>query len=409
MAVSVGRMFVYLLVAVLLLAMPAGAQRGGSSVSRSGTVPLPGPTNSPNTTTPGPTRTPGTGTPGGPVFLSGRVAFDDGSPANPNIRIERVCGTTVRLEAHTDSKGRFSFQVGQNNAFDLDASDQTSGVRVPGASGGTPLGNLGSTRSGSTSTIALSACEIRASYPGYRSDSINLAGRQSLDAPDLGTIVLHRLANVQGTTLSATTLAAPKHAQKAYDKAMQLLSKGKLEEAEQHLLEATDAYPQYAIAWFSLGQIRQKTGRTDEARKAYTAAVTADSKYVSPYDQLALISAQQQKWDEAASYSGRVIELNPVEFPDDYWYNAMANFNLKKSAEAEKSVRQLLAHDTHHLYPQAEEMLAELLLNKGDVTEAAHHMRAYLAAAPNARDADAIKELLSKIDQKQADQAPAPH
>jgi len=36
-------------------------------------------------------------------------------------------------------------------------------------------------------------------------------------------------------------------------------------------------------------------------------------------------------------------------------------------------------------------------------------MRAYLAAAPNARDADAIKELLSKIDQKQADQAPAPH
>src|SRR5687767_9674838 len=47
-----------------------------------------------------------------PVFLSGKVVMDDGTPPPDSVVIERVCGSVVRPEAHTDSKGRFSFQLG---------------------------------------------------------------------------------------------------------------------------------------------------------------------------------------------------------------------------------------------------------------------------------------------------------
>jgi hypothetical protein len=77
----------------------------------------------------GDTGTNGIGTNGRPMFLSGKVQMDDGTQPNPNIRIERVCGGTPHLETHTDAKGRFSFQVGQNLSADTDASDPSGNSR----------------------------------------------------------------------------------------------------------------------------------------------------------------------------------------------------------------------------------------------------------------------------------------
>jgi tetratricopeptide (TPR) repeat protein len=338
-----------------------------------------------------------------PIFLSGKVLFDDGSPANTDIRIERVCGASPRLEAHTDSKGRFSFQVGQNLMVDTDASDDSLGG---GTFGGRSPGQLSSPNGfgGSGNQMnPLWNCELRAAYPGYRSDVVELASRRSLDDPDVGTIVLHRLSNVQGTTISLTTALAPKHAVKSYEKGVQLEAKGKLEEAEKQLTEATTTYPKYAMAWFELGQVQRKQGRADDARKSCEAAIAADSKYVSPYDQLALIAAQQGRWEEAANFSKHVIQLNPVEFPMDFWLNAVANYNLKKPAEAEKSTQELLKLDTRHKFPEAENMMAQLMLDKGNYPEAAAHLRAYLALAPNAKNADSLKQALLKIEQANAE------
>ncbi|HMJ63386.1 MAG TPA: tetratricopeptide repeat protein, partial [Bryobacteraceae bacterium] len=318
---------------------------------------------------------------------------------NSDIRIERVCGATPRLEGHTDSKGRFSFQLGANTALDTDAS--SSGI---GSGFGRPQNNSNSpfSRGNQGGLDGMFGCEIRAAYPGYRSDSVPLANRHSLDDPDLGTIILHRLANVQGSTISLTTAAAPKPARKAYEKGMQLAEKGKFEEAEKHFLEATDTYPKFAAAWYALGQVEQRQNKAGEARKSYEAAIAADKKFVSPYDQLALLSAQSGSWEDAVKYSQTAIELNPVEFPSAFWYNAIANYNLKKNGEAEKSAKALLKMDPRHKYPQAESMLAQFAVNRGEYAEAATHLRAYLALVPNAKDADTLKAELQKIDDASA-------
>ena len=337
-----------------------------------------------------------------PYFFSGRVMFDDGTPPNTDIRIERMCGANARLEAHTDSKGRFYFQLGQNMGVDVDAStsglpssvygrNTTGGSYGDGDFSGMPGGM------GGNSTAALWNCELRASYPGYRSDTVRLAGRQPLDRPDVGTIVLHHLGNVQGSTISLTTALAPKNARKAYEKGLKLAQKAKFEEAQQRLREATDLYPKYAIAWYALGQVQQHENRNDEARKSFEAAIAADSRYVSPYDQLARLAAQQSNWEDAAKFSKQAVSLNPVEFPSSFWYNAIANYQLKKANDAEKSVRELLKLDTRHNYPQAETLIGQLLLQKGNYREAETHLKNYLTLMPKAENADAIKQILNKI------------
>lgn len=330
-----------------------------------------------------------------PIFLSGKVMFDDGAPTNSDIRIERVCGATQRLEAHTDSKGRFSFQLGGNMTLDTDASDSGMGT---GFGRQRPGSNSPFSQGGRGGIDGLFGCEIRASYPGYRSDTIPLANRHALDDPELGTIILHRLVNVQGSTISLTTAAAPKPARKDYEKGLKLAEKGKFEEAEKHFQQATTVYPKFAAAWFALGQVQQRENKPAEARKSYQAAIEADKKFVSPYDQLALLAAQGGSWEDAAKYSQQAITLNPVEFPSAFWYNAVANYNLKNNSEAEKSAKALQKVDTRHKYPQVESMLAQFAVNRGEYAEAATHLRSYLALVPNAKDADALKAELQKID-----------
>lgn len=415
----------------LLCAAPLfGQQKSGGGTTAPGNA---GNTGNPGTTGPAPGNIPGgnpNGNPGSPgnvpfgtrnptltspfpntpqmqtpIFLSGTVLFDDGTPPNHNVRIERVCAGQAHLEAHTDSKGRFSFQLGQNMMVDTDAADA-----YPSGAYGYP-GNPSMNSQGSFGRFGNSArdlwnCELRASYPGYRSDTVELANRHPMDPPDVGTIVLHRLGHVEGTTISLTSAMAPKKAQKDYKKGLQLAQKGKFDEAEQRLQNATDLYPKYAVAWFALGEIQEKKGQASDARKSYEAAIAADSKYVSPYQQLALLAAKEGNWEDAAKFSKKVITLDPVEYPVSLWYNAVANYRLKHPAEAEKSIQELLRLDTRHKFPDAETMMAQLLLDQGKYSEAAGHLRTYLTLVPNAKNADSLKQVLAKI--SQAAPAPAP-
>ena len=68
----------------------------------------------------------------------------------------------------------------------------------------------------------MSGCEIRAQLAGYRSDSVNLVTRNPLDNPDIGMIVLHRMGNVEGTSISATSLWLRKTLRRLTKKAFSL-------------------------------------------------------------------------------------------------------------------------------------------------------------------------------------------
>jgi tetratricopeptide (TPR) repeat protein len=345
-----------------------------------------------------------------PSYLSGKVLMADGTAPPEPVVIERVCNGSPRAEGYTDSKGRFSFQVGQNQGVTQDASYDgmgTNGLQTNAPArrsntapmGGDPIG--GGQRGNAGQGFV--GCELRASLAGFKSDVVNLGGRRTFDTPDVGTIVLRRLANVEGTTISMTTLPAPKDARKAYDKAREALRKGKTADAQKELEKAVSEYPQFAAAWYELGLIHEKGNDLAEARKYYAQAIAADAKLVTPYLHLAQLAVRERKWQEAADTSGRVIKLDPVDFPDAFFYNALSNYNLQRFDAAEASARQAQKLDTAHRWPKADRLLGAILYEKQNYTGAAEQLRNYLTFAPDATDAAEVKAQLAELEKLSGD------
>lgn len=358
-----------------------GADAGGLGSAGSATA------NNPNS--PMGTNTPFPGQRGS-IYLSGKVVLDDGTAISEPVLIERVCNGIARTEGYTDVKGRFSFQLGQNPEAPADASENipdisANSTRRPGESG---------------QPNELMNCGLRASLPGFHSDSVALGGHQYLDNSNVGTITLHRMANVEGFTTSATSVLAPKDARKAYDRGLEDIKKQKPEEAQKELEKAVGSYPKYAAAWFLLGELDEEHGHVDDARKAYTQSIAADGKYINPYERLYMLAFKDEKWQEAADDSNRVLHLNPYDFPAAYYANAVANLQLQHLDAAEKSARAAVKVDDAHRNPRAPYVLGLILAQKKDFAESVEYLRAYVNAAPNAPDAAVAREQLAEAEKQ---------
>jgi tetratricopeptide (TPR) repeat protein len=185
--------------------------------------------------------------------------------------------------------------------------------------------------------------------------------------------------------------------------------KGKPDEAQKEFEKAVGTYPKYASAWFELGKIYEQRDHVDEARKAYSQALSADSKFINPYERLYLIAAKESKWQEAADTSDHVMRLNPYDFPNAYYFNAVANLQLGKLDVAEKSARQAVDLDKAHRNPRADYILGVTLAQEGKFTESTEHLRAYLKAAPDAPDAETVRKQLAQAEKSaQATVTPPP-
>jgi tetratricopeptide (TPR) repeat protein len=334
----------------------------------------------------------------GNIYLIGTVMLDDGTPPPDPVTIERVCNGAPRAQAYTDQKGRFSFQIGQTAGVLQDASEDGSGLSGANRSATGVASGMGTgTSQTSPSAMQLADCDLRAVLAGFRSDTVSLSGRRLMDDPNVGTIVLHRLGNVEGTAVSLTSLQAPKEARRAYDKAIQDLRKNKLPEAAKELQKAVDIYPKYAAAWNELGRIQAQNDAVADARKSFENALAADGKFVSPYLNLAELDAKAQNWTELANTTATLLKLDAVDYPQAYFYNATAHLNLGQIEEAEKSARAGEKLDTEHRYPKLERVLARVLARKKDYAGAADHLRSYLLLAPDAEDAARVKKELAEL------------
>src|SRR5207237_1231861 len=131
--------------------------------------------------------------PSRPIWITGRVMMFDGGAPPESVTIERVCsGNSVRAEGYTDSTGHFSFNLGQNNGVFADAS--TSFATFDPSGGADQSNRSNGSINGSASANAdfpYADCELRARLAGYRSATVSLTGRRSLDSPDVGVIVLY--------------------------------------------------------------------------------------------------------------------------------------------------------------------------------------------------------------------------
>jgi tetratricopeptide (TPR) repeat protein len=331
-----------------------------------------------------PSRTPTTPDPSvQPTFISGRVLVEGGGALAEPVAIERICNGVTRREGYTDFKGQFEFQMGSNLGFqDASENDPSSTPGSPIKTSGPSLGSR---------PMDLTGCEFRAVFAGFQSSTVMLRTNGDNWQIDLGTIFLKRMGDAKGTTISVTSMAAPKEAQSAYEKAQKAALRDKIPEAEKELNKAVRIYPQFASAWTLLGEIHRQHNQFDLARTEYLQAQAADPQFVNPTYGLVMIAMQEKKWDEAIRLSDQVAKLNAFAFPLAYFFNAAANYNAQNFDAAEESGRKFKTLDTGHSHPEVCLLLSYILSRKQDYTGAAQQIQDYLVLVPDGPNTESLK------------------
>jgi tetratricopeptide (TPR) repeat protein len=95
--------------------------------------------------------------------------------------------------------------------------------------------------------------------------------------------------------------------------------------------------------------------------------------------------------------AGYVWDLDPLNYSDAYFYNALANYKLNKFADAEKSGLKAEQVDLPTRFPQVHLLLAELFARKNDYPIAISEIQTYLELVPHAKEADQVRERLAKL------------
>ena len=326
-----------------------------------------------------------------PITLSGRVVMDDGNPPPERVSIERVCNGKARREAYTDSKGYFSFTIDdrQPQMMMQDASVGSEGLDPlsrPSSMGSSLGGGFGS--SDPSGSRNLTGCELRASFAGATSDTLQLTGRRAFDDPNVGTIVLRRMMKVGGSTISLTSLQAPGNAKKAFEHGKKALQKGNEEEAKAEFTKAVEAFPAYAEAWAELSDLYMKSQETDKARDAAEHAVSSDSRFVRPYFTLIVLAAGKEDWARAAELSDKLLSLDSYNYPAGYYYNALANYRLHKLDKADAAVKAARRLDPANKLPKIGLLMATIMMDRSDFAGAVQEFRSFLDRSP-AEGADA--------------------
>jgi len=388
------KLFPYSFIAVLLLlaaASPSWGQKqgGGQGPSRpsapSGTSPN-APGNQPSL---------GQSTPQmqTPLYVNGRVILTDtNQPAPEPVSIQLNCGMNLLQVIQTDLKGYFQFVLGagpQSNA-NISAADQTPvGVAGMGMGSSGSFGRMGGFGD-------LTGCELRVTVDGYLPATHILSGPPELSTMDVGTLRLSRIAGVQGSAISVTSLLVPGSARKEFERGDKDARSNKLKSAAEHLEKAVAEYDSYAAAWNELGSVYVQGHEVEKARQAFAKAIAADPKYIPPYVNLAGLQLQNQEFEDAVDTAGKALALNP-SIPVANYLQAVGNFKLQRLDDAQKSAQEV-EKGPHQNLPQVYALLADIFLLKEDYPSAAAQMRTYLKQWPKGPYAPDMKKKLDQLE-----------
>jgi tetratricopeptide (TPR) repeat protein len=342
------------------------------------------------------------------ITVSGRVATADGAQLPDKVVIQRDCGGAPQTAAYTDRKGLFSFQWSDSGGRLRDDASPSIAAGGPRGVPGDGIGQ-GSTaqQRGTEGESAIAGCRLRAAAPGYRSEVIPLDTNRTLfDNYDVGTILLHHMEDVEAPSVSATSSKAPSNARRAFENGLEALGKGKTQDAEKDFAKAVSLYPQYAEAWLDLGKLRLQGKAEDSAGEAFQKALEADGNLVEAQVYLGMLAVEKKQWSDAARYLDAALKLDPVRFPDAWFNDSVAAYNLRNYVGAEKSVREALKLDPQHRNPRAVYLLGLILAAQKDYGGAAEQLRAYLKLAPDADDAAKVKTQMDEIEKLQTPNHP---
>lgn len=276
------------------------------------------------------------------------------------VPVSIICQGKVVNTAQTDPKGNFAFT-------------SVRGIVTAQADTGRQM------------QTHYEGCKVEASLTGFHSDALTITERNLREEPELGILWLHLNGRTSGTALSTAGGAVPKKARKLFEEAHTSMLERNAGRAQGELEKAVGICPEFAEAWYQLGKL-QTSASPQNAQESFSKAVAADPRFVLPYEGLAQLAAQQQKWVETAANTSRALQLDPSGTPRIWYFDALANYQLARLDAAKASALKSLALDPQHRILNTEQLLAVILAREGDYQGALDHLRnclTYITTGPN--------------------------
>jgi tetratricopeptide (TPR) repeat protein len=201
-------------------------------------------------------------------------------------------------------------------------------------------------------------------------------------------------------SVTEATQRVPKPAQKAFDHAIKLRTERKPAEALEDLDKAIDLYAGYFQALAERGHIRIALGRCDLAAPDFAGALALNQGYEPALRGSGICKLEQGKHAEAIADLEAAASLNPT-VSSTYLFLGVANIAFDRREAARAALQKALALDSVGA-ARAHVHLANLYLKEERLKDAAAELDAYLAAVPNAPDAERLRAVRSQIDSRLA-------
>ena len=139
----------------------------------------------------------------------------------------------------------------------------------------------------------------RPTSPGIKSDAISLFNKQLADNPEVGTIVLHRIAGVEGTSVSVTSRPGPQGRQKGVrSTGLPVAAEKQAGRRRQGFRKSRRRLPQICRRMDEPGQgARREKNPSSRPRAAFQKSHRVRPKAGSPHTlELGLLCAKDANW-----------------------------------------------------------------------------------------------------------------
>ncbi len=198
----------------------------------------------------------------------------------------------------------------------------------------------------------------------------------------------------------------PKAAREAYEKGIARLREGKTDEGVRLLREATTVFPNYFAAHLGLGAEMLRAGKYNDALESLERARQINDREGMVYHLFGLVMMKQRKFTVAEYAFLQATHLDGTNAAA-HFYRGLALIEIavrgrdekqQKSdlAEAEKEMDTAWDLSDRHMtavYLQR----ARIFERRGEKQAAAEALEKYLKAEPQAKNAAAIREAISKL------------
>ncbi len=202
-------------------------------------------------------------------------------------------------------------------------------------------------------------------------------------------------AEAKPGVLNAELANVPQRARAYYDNGVEQAKKGDHKGAIEQLNLAIKEYPSFPLAFNELGVQYLKLNQLENADEAFQAALEIAPDAFAALINRGIANFMMKRYGEAVPILRKALKKNDQSAVGHYFLGqALANLGLFEDAEKELLATLELGKEE---MKEAHRILAIIYTSRGAKKQAADELEAYLKLAPDAPDAEKLKDMIRQL------------